>query len=160
MSTMSLNEAPMVPGARAAERGGALEELATRSPPWSARVGAMLRQVDTLLDALVAESAQTAGPDAAWWLDRLERARVELMRLGASEATVAAEREAALALLAHEAPALYAALATAAVAMTSTTMAESTLMRAPGWGLARPVIGGARTGPRRGHVPTRSRRAR
>ena len=60
----------------------------------------------------------------------------ELGRLIASDRALRAEQHAAVALIEREAPSLYAALAAAAIHLTTTMAPECSLGRPPGWGLS------------------------
>ena len=119
------------PRAHAAATAGAPE-------PWPARVAALMGQLDALIDERVAEPAADPAdvPATMRALARLEHARAELGRLIASDRDLRAEQRAALALIEREAPSLYAALAAAAIHLTTTMAPDCSLGRPPGWGLA------------------------
>ena len=106
--------------------------------PWPARVAALMGQLDALIDERVAEPAADPAdvPATMRALARLEHARAELGRLIASDRALRAEQHAALALIEREAPSLYAALAAAAIHLTTTMAPECSLGRPPGWGLS------------------------
>ncbi len=123
------------PPAHAAASAGAPD-------PWPARVASVMAQLDALIDERVAEPAADPAdvPATMRALARLEHARAELARLIASDRDRRAEQRAALALVEREAPSLYAALAAAAIHLTTTMAPDCSLGRAPGWGLpARPA---------------------